>query len=70
MQENARLVFWQILLALKALHQHGVVHNLVKLEHFLPKSKGDLSNVKIIGFSAAHVTGLHGPMQRYASKPW
>lgn len=56
-EQEALLIFRQILEAMKYMHENGVVHCDVKMENILLYSPGEIEHIKIIDFGMAIKAG-------------
>jgi len=60
-ESDAADAAWQMLLAIKYIHSHNVVHRDVKLENFLFEAR-DVNRIKLIDFGFAKVCSLDAKM--------
>ena len=68
-EEDARLIFVQLLTGIQYLHQHGVVHRDLKMENLLLTRANDLSEIKIADFGLAKKPVVQKGMQTICGSP-
>eukprot|EP00976_Prorocentrum_cordatum_P114661 1195879-Prorocentrum_minimum.AAC.4 len=68
-EEDARLIFVQLLTGIQYLHQHGVVHRDLKMENLLLTRKDDLNEIKIADFGLAKKPIVQKGMQTICGSP-
>jgi len=65
-EDAARECFWNLLQALRVLHENQVVHHDVKLENCILQRGGDFGSLKLLDFGLAHVVGFSGLQSWFA----